>query len=756
VLRRFIDRPSSRPAQNAAVRRVRTALFRAGTGLGLVNLALTAYNLVRLPDAYRFGFGWLSCAILAVELAWCAQQCVTREPDLLPMRVVVATSYLVLSLHPLVLSPDFRGYPPLLHVLGAGMSLTALGFGPMAATLGVPAFAAYVGVLRTPVLGPGPAAIEASLQSLGGLVVAATVFLLERAASQVEQAVESEWVAREQATRAARRAIERVRWDGLIHDKVLGALLGAGRAPEGPIPHAARELADQATAAITGDTASAASELVPVWREQARRLGLVARFAVTGEMTEPDVHAAVVEAVGELLANVARHSGQHEVFVEGSVSPSHVTLVVRDEGRGFTPDSAPARAGLRTVRARMALVGGAVNLWSAPALGTRVTLTWDAHVSGAPSATEEVSRAQWSLRAFTPMMTLGAGVVVITVLLGSRHWLAAPAPEWAVVSVAAVIGVTVAVSLLPATSRWMLASAAVIAVLPTLVAVNHPADAGPDWRYWQLSALTPALGAVAFRSWPGLGWVVAAVAVSGVGVVDALHGRSFFSAYAGPLPVLLVTVVSGHLLRLTLDESWDQVAHATRTAADWRLREAVEEERTREARRRVGTLERLAAPALVIVQHARALTSAQQRELLVIEATIRDQLTAPGLVDPATEACLHAARTRGVRIELVRTDIDEFGQVPTVDRPAVQRARLALGIVLGQAANTSRVRMQWHPGKTPYAATLSYLGPDARAVDQAFLRAARLPGSALAASPERPGRGSVRTATYDSATLLEF
>ena len=191
MLRRFIDRPSSRPAQNAAVRRVRTALFRAGTGLGLVNLPLTAYNLVRLPDAYRFGFGWLSCAILAVELAWCAQQCVTREPDLLPMRVVVATSYLVLSLHPLVLSPDFRGYPPLLHVLGAGMSLTALGFGPMAATLGVPAFAAYVGVLRTPVLGPGPAAIEASLQSLGGLVVAATVFLLERAASQVEQAVEA-------------------------------------------------------------------------------------------------------------------------------------------------------------------------------------------------------------------------------------------------------------------------------------------------------------------------------------------------------------------------------------------------------------------------------------------------------------------------------------------------------------------------------------------------------------------------------------
>ena len=88
-----------------------------------------------------------------------------------------------------------------------------------------------------------------------------------------------------------------------------------------------------------------------------------------------------------------------------------------------------------------------MRFWSAPGHGTRVTITWDAHVSSTLSAAEELSRAQWSLRAFTPMMTLGAGVVVITVLLGSRHWLAAPAPEWAVVSVAAVIGVTVAVSL---------------------------------------------------------------------------------------------------------------------------------------------------------------------------------------------------------------------------------------------------------------------------------------------------------------------
>ena len=88
---------------------------------------------------------------------------------------------------------------------------------------------------------------------------------------------------------------------------------------------------------------------MPVWREQARRLGLQARFAVTGELTEPDVHAAVVEAVGELLVNVARHSGQHEVLVEGSVTPTHVTLVVRDDGSGFSPDNASMRTGLRTV-----------------------------------------------------------------------------------------------------------------------------------------------------------------------------------------------------------------------------------------------------------------------------------------------------------------------------------------------------------------------------------------------------------------------
>jgi signal transduction histidine kinase len=737
--------PPRHPPNNPAVRRVRTALYRAGTGLGLVNLVLTAVNLVRLPDTYRFGFGWIAAAVLAVELAWCSRQCVSTAPRRLPMRVLVATSYLVLVVHPLVLRSDFRGYPPLFHVLGAGMSLTALAFGPRAAAFGVPAFAAYVGVLRAPTLGPTQAAVEASLQALGGLVVAAVVFLLERTAGQVEQAVEAEWLAREQATRAARRAIERVRWDGLIHDKVLGALLAAGRAPDGPVPSAARELADEATASITGDgdRGSGTADLVPVWREQARRLGLQARFAVTGELTEPDVHTAVVEAVSELLVNVARHSGQHEVLVEGSVSPTHVTLVVRDDGSGFSPDSASMRTGLRTVQARLALVGAAVRFWSAPGHGTRVTITWDAHVSSTLSAAEELSRAQWSLRAFTPMMTLGAVVVVVTVLLGSRHWLAAPALAWAFVAVAAVVGVTAAVSLLPATSRGMLASAAVIAGLPALVAINHPSDAGPDWRYWQLSALTPALGAIAFRSWPGLGLAAAAVAVTGVGVVDALHSRNFFSAYAGPFPVLLVTVISGHLLRLTLDESWEQVAQATRTAADWRLAEAVEQERTREARRRVAALERLAAPALVLVQQARVLTGAQRRELLVVEATIRDHLTAPGLVDPATEAALHAARTRGVRIELVRTDIDEFGQVPTVPETALGWARRSLQVVLGEAADAGAVRMQWHPGRSPASATISYVGANARAVEQAVLRSGSAPRN-------------VQAVTYDSATLLEF
>ncbi|WP_372507082.1 sensor histidine kinase [Actinomadura madurae] len=87
---------------------------------------------------------------------------------------------------------------------------------------------------------------------------------------------------------------------------------------------------------------------------------------------------AIIGAAREALRNVAAHSGVvwAEVRVERRADEVAVSIV--DWGRGFDPALVPAgRYGLGySIRERMALVGGTVEVESAPGQGTAVTLRW--------------------------------------------------------------------------------------------------------------------------------------------------------------------------------------------------------------------------------------------------------------------------------------------------------------------------------------------------------------------------------------------
>jgi signal transduction histidine kinase len=85
---------------------------------------------------------------------------------------------------------------------------------------------------------------------------------------------------------------------------------------------------------------------------------------------------ALAAAVGEAVTNAARHSGAEVVWVSVDVGPSGGTqVVVHDEGVGFDPLVTPEGDGLtRSVRQRLAVVGGGVELRSAPGAGCDVTL----------------------------------------------------------------------------------------------------------------------------------------------------------------------------------------------------------------------------------------------------------------------------------------------------------------------------------------------------------------------------------------------
>ena len=89
---------------------------------------------------------------------------------------------------------------------------------------------------------------------------------------------------------------------------------------------------------------------------------------ITRRQAEPALRAAQ-----ETMTNAVRHGHATRLGVHLSGDAEELVLVVADAGRGFDPDPALDGYGLRSVRERMAEVGGRVEVHSAPGDGARVT-----------------------------------------------------------------------------------------------------------------------------------------------------------------------------------------------------------------------------------------------------------------------------------------------------------------------------------------------------------------------------------------------
>lgn len=96
----------------------------------------------------------------------------------------------------------------------------------------------------------------------------------------------------------------------------------------------------------------------------------------------PDDQAILMyQSVRELLLNVVKHAQSDRATIAVQVtSDDALRILVADQGRGFDPDAAmtsdpmSSRYGLFSIRERMAVMGGALTLNSAPGKGTSVTI----------------------------------------------------------------------------------------------------------------------------------------------------------------------------------------------------------------------------------------------------------------------------------------------------------------------------------------------------------------------------------------------
>jgi two-component system, NarL family, sensor kinase len=108
--------------------------------------------------------------------------------------------------------------------------------------------------------------------------------------------------------------------------------------------------------------------------------GVFTRVAVDPGMDlAPEAEQLVFRTAQEALRNVQAHAGASRVEVRVTGSGGRATLVVEDDGRGFTPEQAERRRaeghlGLDLLRGRARDLGGRLAVDSEPGRGTTVTL----------------------------------------------------------------------------------------------------------------------------------------------------------------------------------------------------------------------------------------------------------------------------------------------------------------------------------------------------------------------------------------------
>jgi signal transduction histidine kinase len=89
-----------------------------------------------------------------------------------------------------------------------------------------------------------------------------------------------------------------------------------------------------------------------------------------GQRLSSDAETALYRIVQEALTNVVKHAGARRVSIVLTRRDGGVAAVVEDDGQGFDPEGEHEGLGLLGIRERLALLGGGLEIESAPGKGT--------------------------------------------------------------------------------------------------------------------------------------------------------------------------------------------------------------------------------------------------------------------------------------------------------------------------------------------------------------------------------------------------
>jgi signal transduction histidine kinase len=113
-------------------------------------------------------------------------------------------------------------------------------------------------------------------------------------------------------------------------------------------------------------------------REFQHRTGIVCDTTIwpRNMVLEPEQSTALFRILQEILTNVARHAHATNVYIKLEQSGEHVSLQVRDNGRGIkgVEQSGPEAFGLLGMRLRAQQQGGSFDIQGISGTGTTVTV----------------------------------------------------------------------------------------------------------------------------------------------------------------------------------------------------------------------------------------------------------------------------------------------------------------------------------------------------------------------------------------------
>lgn len=131
------------------------------------------------------------------------------------------------------------------------------------------------------------------------------------------------------------------------------------------------------TLPTSGESLAAGLEALAARLQEGQAVPIRCRTSGVEPAIAESTMAAILLVAQEAIVNALRHAGAAAIDVSVSHADGRVTLVVADEGRGFTlgeqPGSMHGHFGIEGMRDRMQAVGGDCHVESRPGRGTTVT-----------------------------------------------------------------------------------------------------------------------------------------------------------------------------------------------------------------------------------------------------------------------------------------------------------------------------------------------------------------------------------------------